>query len=466
MGPATGGPEWIARAPQTPQVVMRPRQRLRAVQLPQETAVPGGAPVAAGTGNLIRGRYRLEQLLGAGAMGQVWKAKDLLLEEARDPRPHVAIKLLSRDMQRHQDAYVALQREARKASSLAHPNIATVYTFDVDPDTGQAFIAMELLDGMPLDALIRAEPGGIAPERARGIIRGLAAGLAYAHTRGIVHCDFKPGNAFATREGAAKILDFGIARLASEAERAADAFDAGRLSALTPRYASREMSQGGQPHPADDVYALGLVAYELLSGRHPYGGLPARDAAARGLRPAPLKDIGRRRWRAIDRALELDRTRRWPHAQAFLDAFEGGALLDTATGGARGRLRNRSRLFTWIGYSQSQPDVPFASLPAEVQAQFRAAMELGDYAFQAGTGSLDGSEALALLYDAVSQYCEAYSLHPKNPDAEAALDRALAAFGAQLQGGDTRGPSRCARWSHVAARASSGARAARSARRT
>ena len=89
-------------------------------------------------------------------MGQVWKAKDLLLEEARDPRPHVAIKLLTRDMQRHQDAYVALQREARKASSLAHPNIATVYTFDVDPGTGQAFIAMELLDGMPLDILIRA----------------------------------------------------------------------------------------------------------------------------------------------------------------------------------------------------------------------------------------------------------------------------------------------------------------------
>ena len=398
------------------------------------TALPGGAPVAAGTGTLIRGRYRLEQLLGAGAMGQVWKAKDLLLEEARDPRPHVAIKLLTRDMQRHQDAYVALQREARKASSLAHPNIATVYTFDVDPDTGQAFIAMELLDGMPLDALIRAEPGGIAPERARGIIRGLAAGLAYAHTRGIVHCDFKPGNAFATREGAAKILDFGIARLASETDRAADAFDAGRLSALTPRYASSEMSQGGQPHPADDVYALGLVAYELLSGRHPYGGLPAREAAARGLRPAPLKDIGRRRWHAIDRALELDRTRRWPHAQAFLDAFEGVRSWIPALAALAAALAIAAGYSTWIGYSQSQPDVPFASLPAEVQAQFRAAMELGDYAFQAGTVSLDGSEALALLYDAVSQYCQAYSLHPKNPDAEAGLDRALAAFGAQLQG--------------------------------
>jgi len=396
-------------------------------------AAPASPAATASTGNLIRGRYRLEQLLGAGAMGQVWKAKDLLLEEARDPRPHVAIKLLSHDMQRRQDAYVALQREARKASSLAHPNIATVYTFDVDPGTGQAFIAMELLDGMPLDALIRAEPGGIARERALGIIRGIAAGLAYAHTRGIVHCDFKPGNAFATLDGPAKILDFGIARLASVADRAADTFDAGRLSALTPRYATREMAQGGEPHPADDVYALGLVAYELLSGQHPYLGLPGGDAATRGLRPAPIKDLGRRRWRAIDRALELDRARRWPHAQAFLDAFEGAGPWIPALAALAAAFAIAAGYSTWVGYSQSQPDVPFASLPAEVQAQFRTAMELGDYALQAGTGSLDGSEALALLYDSVSQFCEAYSLHPKNPDARTALDRALAAFGAQLE---------------------------------
>ena len=171
---------------------------------PRERAAAPPAP-----GNLIRGRYRLEELLGAGAMGQVWKATDLLLEEARDPRPHVAIKLLSHDMQRHKDAYVALQREARKASLLAHPNIATVFTFDVDPEGGQAFIAMELLDGAPLDALIRAEPGGIAIQRALDLIRGLASGLAYAHTRGIVHCDFKPGNAFAT--GDANRASHGIA---------------------------------------------------------------------------------------------------------------------------------------------------------------------------------------------------------------------------------------------------------------
>jgi hypothetical protein len=399
-----------------------------------DSASRESAAATAGPANLIRGRYRLEVLLGAGAMGQVWKARDLLLEEARDPRPHVAIKLLSRDMQRHKDAYVALQREARKASLLAHPNIATVFTFDVDPDSGQAFIAMELLDGVPLDALIRAEPGGIATERAFGIIRGLAAGLAYAHTRGIVHCDFKPGNAFVTGDGVAKILDFGIARLASEAERAADSFDAGRLLALTPRYATREMTQGSEPHPADDVYALGLVAYELVTGQHPYGGLPASEAATRGLQPTPLRKVGRRRWRAIERALALDRRRRWPHAQAFVDAFEGVGAWIPALAALAAAFAIAAGYSTWVGYSRSQPDAPFASLPAEVQADFRAAMELGDYALQAGTGSLDGAEALALLSDAISNYAEAYSLHPRNPDAKAGLDRALAAFRTELDG--------------------------------
>lgn len=390
-----------------------------------------GASIAAGT--VIRGRYRLELLLGAGAMGQVWKAKDLLLEEARDPRPHVAIKLLSRDMQRRHDAYVALQREAGKARSLAHPNIATVYTFDVDPGSNLAFIAMELLDGHPIDQLIRAAPSGVERERALALIRGLASGLAYAHRRGIVHCDFKPGNAYAARDGVAKILDFGIARLASEVDRAEDSFDAGRLSALTPRYATREMLQGGQPDPADDVYALGLVAYELLCGQHPYGGRPADVAESHGLRPTPIKDLGRRRWRAIDRALTHDRRWRWPHAQAFLDAFDGVAPWVPALAALAAALAIAAGYSSWIGYRQSRPDLPFASLPAEVQGQFHSAMALGDYAYKAGTESLAGAEALALLYDAVSQYGEAYALHPRNPEAEQALARALAAFDAQLE---------------------------------
>jgi hypothetical protein len=404
--------------------------------LPDADALRRETPASPGiaTGSVVRDRYRLESLIGAGAMGQVWKARDLLLEEAHDPRPFVAIKLLSRDMQRHEDAYVALQREAGKARALAHPNIATVFTFDVDPGSGLAFIAMELLSGKPLDQLIREEPGGVPRERALAMIRGLASGLAYAHARGIVHCDFKPGNAFATSDGVAKILDFGIARLARDADRAEDAFDAGRFSALTPRYATREMLTGQQAHTADDVYALGLVAYELLSGRHPFGGRAADEVAAQGLGPAPLKDIGRREWRAIDRALALDRNRRWPDAQAFAEALEGVSPWVPALGALAAALAVAAAYSGYVGYAKSRPDVPFEALPQDVQLRFQQAMDLGDYAYRAGTEALSGSEALGVIYDAVSQYADAYATHPRNPDAARALERALAAFGTRLDG--------------------------------
>ena len=427
--------------------------RTRSIQDPAETMVAPNAaprhvspearvqhevPDARGIlpGTVVRDRYRLESLIGRGAMGEVWRAKDLLLEAAHDPRPFVAIKLLSRDMQRFEDAHVALQREAGKAMALAHPNIATVFTFDVDPGSGIAFIAMELLSGKPMDQLIREQPNGVPRKRALAMIRGLAAGLAYAHGRGIVHCDFKPGNAFVTADGTAKILDFGIARLVREADRVQDTFDAGRLFALTPRYATLEMLKGAQPDTADDVYALGLVAYELLSGRHPFDGRSADEVAARGLRPATLRHIGRREWRAIDRALRIERSRRWPDARSFLHALRRGSRWVPVLASLAAVLAAAAGYSSYVGYTQSRPDVPFESLPADVQAQFRRAMGLGDYAYSAATQTLSGTEALALLFDAISQYCDAYALHPKNPAADRALKRALETFASRLDSND------------------------------
>ena len=107
---------------------------------------------------------------------------------------------------------IAMQREARKAQTLAHPNISTVYDFDRD---GQIiFMTMELLKGDPLDAFIKKNPNGIPREQAFGIVRGLCLGLAYAHNKNIIHSDFKPGNVFLTDDNRVKILDFGIARAA------------------------------------------------------------------------------------------------------------------------------------------------------------------------------------------------------------------------------------------------------------
>jgi hypothetical protein len=128
------------------------------------------------------------------------------------------------------------------------------------------------------------------------------------------------------------------------------------------------------------------------------------------------------------------RSQRWPDAQSFLQALQGISPWVPALASLAAALALAAGYSSYLGYVKSRPDVPFESLPAEVQAQFRQSMDLGDYAYRAGTQSLTGAEALGVLFDAVAQYCEAYALHPKNPDAERALNRALEAFGQRLDG--------------------------------
>src|SRR6202011_2298857 len=125
-----------------------------------------------GQGYRLRGRYELDEMIGQGAMGQVWRAKDLLAEEALDRNPYVAVKVLNSDFEARPDAFIALHREATRAQKLAHPNIVTVYVFDRDEESGRAFVAMELLEGRPLDRVIRqGGAGGLSREQAMPIIR-------------------------------------------------------------------------------------------------------------------------------------------------------------------------------------------------------------------------------------------------------------------------------------------------------
>lgn len=396
------------------------------------------ADAAPAPGVIVHDWYRLESLLGVGAMGQVWKAVDLQRERAGDPQSRVALKLVGREFAQHERAMVAMQREASKAQQLAHPNIATVYVFAVDPASGQSYLAMELLEGQPLDRLIRERPAGLDKVTALRIVRGLAAGLAYAHAKGIVHCDFKPGNAFVTGQGVAKVLDFGIARLAHDVARRGDSFDAGELHGLTPAYASLEILAGeAEPHPADDVYALGLVAYEALTGRHPFGHRSADEVAAKNLKPAPIKTISRREWHAIERALRLHRAERWPDAEAFLKALSGIGPWVPALASLAAVLAIVAGYAFWQNHLESLPRVPFEQLPAGVQADFAAAMASGDRAYEAATTVLTGPEALAAVYqDALGQYAAAYELHPKNPQADAALRRALEFVSDHAEGAD------------------------------
>ena len=177
------------------------------------------------SGIIVKQRYVLEQIIGSGAMGQVWRSKDLMRERARNARLHVAIKLLNADCAHHPDALVGLEREASKAQDLAHPNIITVHNFDVDDDLGRAFISMECLEGESLEGVIRGARGfGLSREAAIPIIEGITEGLEYAHKKHVVHCDLKPGNVFVTSDGVPKILDFGIAR-AARLETAGGAVD-------------------------------------------------------------------------------------------------------------------------------------------------------------------------------------------------------------------------------------------------
>jgi serine/threonine protein kinase len=287
-----------------------------------------------GPGSVIKERFKLMDVLGVGGMGKVYKGVDLLKQEARDKNPYIAIKLLNEDFKSHPEAFIALQRESSRQQKLAHPNIATVYDFDRIGGPGTpVFITMELMEGQPLNNYIKKtvrKQNGLPFPEAFNIVKQLGAALQYAHERRLVHSDFKPGNAFLCNDGTVKTLDFGIARavknpLAGEGEKTL--FDPGKLGALTPAYASLEMLEGEEPDPRDDIYALGCVAYELLTGKHPYNKLPANTARDNGLIPAPVKGLNKKQNRALRHALAYKREDRSPKVQDFIEEFEGKANL-------------------------------------------------------------------------------------------------------------------------------------------
>lgn len=379
------------------------------------------SPPAFEPGALIKGRFLLKEQIGRGGMGIVFSAIDRRKTEARDPNPLVAIKILNTEFARHAKALMALQREARKAQELAHPNVATVFDFDREGDA--VFMTMELLQGHSLEQVAREARGkGIARETAMPIIRGIAEGLAYAHRKGIVHSDLKPANVFIIADGSPKILDFGIARAVpsrAAAETVKDIFDAGSLGAYTEAYATKEMMEGADPHPADDVYALGLIAYELLAGAHPYKRYSAPEACQHGLKPAPIKGLRRREWKVIEHSLAFERAQRPQDAAAFIKQLSGITRLQQGLIAASLVMALAAGYFAYNGYQEAGPAIAFEQLPTDTQQQFKTLMSDGDklWSFYAKDRNI------LALQEAAEQYAAAYQLHPRNREATRALNK-------------------------------------------
>ncbi|MGN6648962.1 protein kinase domain-containing protein [Trinickia sp.] len=286
-----------------------------------------GAERTKGIGDTLNGRFVLEACLGIGGMGTVYKALDLRKLEASDRKPYIAIKVLNVQFRGQPNSLIALQREARKAQTLAHRNIVTVYDFDRDGPL--VYLTMEYLQGSPLSKMLRA-PGftGLTQDKALPIIAGMGHALAYAHERGFVHCDFKPANVFLTDGGEVKVIDFGIARVLRRPDEDGDVtvFDPAMLGGITPAYASPEMFEHREPDPRDDIYALGCVTYELLTGRHPFNRASATQARGEHREPERVAGLTRRQWQTLRASLSFERATRTPSVEAFLDGMGAHAL--------------------------------------------------------------------------------------------------------------------------------------------
>ncbi len=233
------------------------------------------------------GNYEIVAPLGAGGMGEVYRAKDLRLGR------EVALKVLPADVASHPDRLARFEREARTVAGLTHPNIVVLHSVEDDRDV--RFLTMELVEGQSLDQHVA--PGGLPLARVLDIGIALADALTTAHEKGVVHRDLKPANVMLTREGRVKVLDFGLAKLAAElpgsdlevtqaATLAAPLTSAGLVVGTAP-YMAPEQVRGEPVDARTDLFALGILLYELATGNRPFTGATSADVTSAILRDAP-----------------------------------------------------------------------------------------------------------------------------------------------------------------------------------
>lgn len=225
--------------------------------------------------DLLGGRYELIELIGSGGMADIHRALDHQLQR------EVAVKILRDPLAKDQSFQENFLHEARAAANLSHPNIVTIFDFGRDDDT--LYIVMEYIEGTDLKTLIRRRKH-LTPLEAVELMKKISDGVGYAHRAGLVHCDLKPQNIMVTLDNKVKITDFGVSRALAtiQPDEHSD------IVWGSPQYFSPEQASGGAPSPASDVYSLGAILYEMITGQPPFVADSAADLARLHLTAEPI----------------------------------------------------------------------------------------------------------------------------------------------------------------------------------
>ncbi len=283
-----------------------------------QTSIPDEGRFVAGT--LLAGRYRIVGLLGKGGMGEVYRATDLALGQA------VALKFLPPAAADNPQLLERFHGEVRVARQVSHPNVCRVY--DIGESDGLPFISMEYVDGEDLSSLL-LRIGRLPADKAIDTARRICAGLAAAHSKGVIHRDLKPQNIMMNRRGEIVIMDFGLAAIA-------DQLSGPEARNGTPAYMSPEQLKGTEVTPRSDIYALGLVLYELFTGRKPYEAKTVRqlialqESAQVTSMSSVAADVDPVVDRVIRRCLDPDPAKRPESALKVAAALPGGDPLEAA----------------------------------------------------------------------------------------------------------------------------------------